>query len=159
MVMNRAIPEAIIDAPMSGESVTGIAIEAAGGVLWRDAAGRHGSGCFQVLIVHRPSRRDWSLPKGKLRRGETHVECAVREVREETGMRCHLGDELSETRYHDRKGRLKRVRYWSMSVVEGAFVPNPEVDRIRWVHIARVGDLLTYQRDLIVVAGLHLASS
>ena len=60
-------------------------IRAAGGVLVRDGA---------VLLVHRPRYDDWSFPKGKLDKGETDEQCAVREVEEETGLRCRLDAEL-----------------------------------------------------------------
>ena len=49
-------------------------------------------------------------------RGRASRTGALREVEEETGFRCELGDELSPISYHDRKGRLKLVRYWVMSV-------------------------------------------
>jgi hypothetical protein len=38
----------------------------------------------------------------------------------------------------------------------GEFRPNHEVDEIRWASIELVGDLLTYERDLVVVSGLRL---
>ena len=126
-------------------------LEAAGGVVWRESADRH----IEVLLIHRPHRRDWSLPKGKRRRCESSVDCAVREVREETGLRCTVGHELPETRYADRKGRPKRVRYWSMHGHEGEFHPNAEVDEICWLRIEQVDELLTYRHDLVVVAGLQ----
>jgi 8-oxo-dGTP diphosphatase len=79
-------------------------------------------------------------------------------VHEETGLECRLGDELLSTHYVDRKGRPKIVRYWAMRSVGGEFAPNREVDEIRWLPIERVGELLTYERDLMVVAGLHRAT-
>jgi 8-oxo-dGTP pyrophosphatase MutT (NUDIX family) len=125
-------------------------IEAAGGVVWRTTR-RH---VREVLVVHRPRRQDWSLPKGKRRRNETALECALREVREETGLRCTAHDELPEVRYTDRRGRARRVRYWSMQAVRGEFRPNDEVDEVRWTPLGRVGELLTYEHDLVVIFGL-----
>ena len=126
-------------------------IEAAGGVVWRATSAPH----VEVLVIHRPHRDDWSLPKGKRRRRESSIECAVREVREETGFRCSVGPELPETRYFDRKGRLKRVRYWAMHEIDGQFHPNAEVDEIRWMRSDRIAEVLTSAHDLIVVAALR----
>lgn len=128
-------------------------IEAAGGVVWRST----GTWRVEVLLVHRPRRDDWSLPKGKLEAGETALECALREVREETGLRCIAGPELPETQGPDRKGRMKRVRYWAMQERTGVFRPNSEVDEVRWLRLDKVGSLLTYEADVTVVAGLARA--
>jgi 8-oxo-dGTP diphosphatase len=126
-------------------------IEAAGGVVWR----RTSSGSIKVLLVHRPRYDDWSLPKGKLEDGEAAVDAALREVEEETGLRCKLGDELDEVRYQDRKGRDKRVRYWAMEPVSGRFEPNHEVDEVRWVTLAEATEQLTYGHDAGVITGFR----
>ena len=49
-------------------------------------------------MVHRPRYDDWSLPKGKAERGESADRTALREVEEETGLVCALGDELVTVR-------------------------------------------------------------
>ncbi len=99
---------------------------------------------------------DWSLPKGKLRRRESALDCALREVREETGLRCTVGRELPAARYQDRKGRTKRVRYWAMQELDGEFRRNHEVDETRWLRIDHAAEMLTYDHDLTVIAGLKL---
>ena len=126
-------------------------IEAAGGAVWR----RTSSGTLKVLIVHRPRYDDWSLPKGKLDEGETHRAAALREVDEETGLRCKAGAELAPTHYLDRKGREKRVRYWAMQPIDGEFEPNDEVDQVRWVDLDAAGHRLTYEHDAAVVDSLR----
>lgn len=125
-------------------------IEAAGGVVWRQGS----SGTIKVLFVHRPRYDDWSLPKGKLEGGESHRQAALREVEEETGLRCRSGEELREVRYRDRKRRMKRVRYWAMEPLDGSFRANAEVDEVRWVSLEHAAELATYPRDLQVVADL-----
>ena len=39
---------------------------------------RDGDGTLQVMLVHRPRYDDWTLPKGKLHRGESHEVGALR---------------------------------------------------------------------------------
>ena len=117
-------------------------VKAAGGVVWR--AGDPP----EIVIVHRQRYDDWSLPKGKLDKGETWEEAALREVEEEVGLRCRLGDELEPVTYQDRKGRDKVVRYWLMEPEDDTdFVPNDEVDQLRWLAPPEAPELLSYPHD------------
>ena len=121
-------------------------IEAAGGVVVRG-----GPGPREVAVVHRPRYDDWSLPKGKLTAGEDAAAAALREVDEETGIRCALGRELTPVAYRDRKGRRKRVRWWLMRPLEGEFTPGDEVDAMRWLGREQALALLDYEHDRALV--------
>lgn len=123
-------------------------VRAAGGIVLRHGPG----GEPEVLLVHRPRYDDWSFPKGKLEPGETDEEAAVREVEEETGLRCSLGAELSSTSYRDSRGRAKVVRYWVMERVDGSLVATHEVDDARFVPFRDAARLLTYDRDRKLLA-------
>jgi 8-oxo-dGTP diphosphatase len=125
--------------------VSGAGVDAAGGVVVKDGS---------IALVHRPRYDDWTLPKGKLEPGERSEDAALREVEEETGMRCSLGRELPSTRYRDRRDRPKLVRYFRMEPVSGEFAPNDEVDELRWVKPSEAFALLTYDRDRDVVRAL-----
>ena len=109
---------------------------------------RVGSGGPEVLLVHRQEYDDWTFPKGKLERGETEEQCALREVEEETGLRCVLGRELESTTYKDAKGRRKRVRYWLMEVETGELRFDNETDDARWLTFDEASGLLSYPRDI-----------
>jgi 8-oxo-dGTP diphosphatase len=117
-------------------------VRAAGGVVWRRAEGGP-----EIAVVHRPRYDDWSLPKGKLHPGEGWLEGALREVEEETGLRCEAGDELESARYRDGKGRDKLVRWWAMRPIDGAFEPGDEVDDLRWLAADDAVELLDYDHD------------
>ena len=126
-------------------------VRAAGGLVRR--AGRNGT--VEVVLVHRPAYDDWAFPKGKLNRGESEEEAALREVEEETGLRCRLERELGITRYHDSRGRSKTVRYWEMTAIGGKLAAANEVDDARWVSVAEAPDLLSYERDAELLAQLE----
>ena len=118
-------------------------IDAAGGVVVRDR---------RVLLVHRPRYDDWAFPKGKLDPGESFEDAALREVEEETGVRCTLGRELSPASYEVR-GRRKLVRYWLMEPqAETEFVPNEETDEVRWLTPDEARALLSYDHDRELLA-------
>lgn len=122
--------------------MSGDLVRAAGGVVVR------GEGDGQrIALIHRPKYDDWSLPKGKLLDGEDEVVAALREVEEETGLRCRLVDDVGAVTYADRNGRPKVVRYWTMTPEEGTFRPGDEVDELRWVSRAEAIALLSYPHD------------
>lgn len=118
-------------------------VRAAGGIVSR----RDDAGALEVLLVHRPRYDDWTLPKGKRLGGETDEECALREVEEETGLRCELGRELRASHYRDKRGRPKTVRYWAMRPLSGEFRPHDEVDDARWLPLRDAEARLDYGRD------------
>lgn len=126
-----------------------IEVFAAGGLVWRPAAVIAGR---EFLVVARPHRGDWSLPKGKLDVGETLERCALREVLEETGLTCVLGLRLPAQRYIDHRGRSKEVTYWTMTVSAGVFTPNAEVDEVVWLAVDEAARMLSYETDRAVLA-------
>jgi 8-oxo-dGTP diphosphatase len=105
----------------------------------------------ELLLVHRPRYDDWTFPKGKCMPDEADMACALREVEEETGLRCELGQELPSTEYRDGRGRWKVVRYWLLQSTGGVFTPSHEVDEAAWLPPDAAERRLTYARDLPVL--------
>ncbi len=110
---------------------------------------------LEVLVVHRPHYDDWSFPKGKAEPDESDEACALREVEEETGLVCSLGEELPATEYTDSRGRAKRVRYWRMDPAGGELAFRHEVDDARWVTLDTARSLLSYPRDSELLAAFE----
>ncbi len=122
----------------------------------------------EVLVIYRPDRKDWSLPKGKVDPGERLAATAVRETLEETGVPVTLGLPLPTVRYRvlDPKSGLaakKSVHYWLARVTDAEIAdgtrdvpttwqPNAEVAEVRWVRLHALQGLLTYAHDLDVIA-------
>jgi len=133
---------------------TPLAVVAAGALVWRVRDGE-----LQVLAVHRPRYNDWSWPKGKLAKGETLPQCAIREVAEETGKQIVLGQPLPTLRYPVGAGRQKVVRYWAAQVTSNdsravlarpkvKTAPKHEVDRVRWLTVEQAQSKITFPDDL-----------
>jgi 8-oxo-dGTP diphosphatase len=124
-------------------------VRAAGGVPWRvDESG------LEVALVHRPRYGDWTLPKGKLERGEHELVAALREVREETGLTCVPQVRLPTIRYlTGEPGVDKQVDFWSMTVhADAGREPDHEIAEVRWVPVAQASALLSYKHDRGVLA-------
>lgn len=120
---------------------------AAGTVCWRRVGDE-----IMVLLVHRTRQRDVSFPKGKLDKGESMPQAAVRETLEETGLSVTLGVNLGTIHYRLPEGGEKTVQYWAAEVDESAvhtstFKPNGEISALEWTPLSKVAKRLSYAAD------------
>lgn len=118
-----------------------VLVQAAGGLVRNEKD--------EVLMIFR--RGKWDLPKGKLDKGETLEECAVREVEEETGLKnIQLTGPLLVTHHTYHEGTrfiLKESHWFSMETKsDQALVPQAEEDiyEIKWV---KNGELKQYFKN------------
>jgi 8-oxo-dGTP pyrophosphatase MutT (NUDIX family) len=107
-----------------------ILIQAGGGLVKNEKS--------EILFIFR--RGKWDLPKGKLDAGETLEQCALREVKEETGIgHLELIQFLLITEHdYKEKGRaiLKETHWWLMKTIGNqTLIPQKEEDitEIRWI--------------------------
>lgn len=138
-------------------------IRAAGAVVWRPTPGGDAgdsrdtpSSAVEVAVVHRPHRKDWSFPKGKLEPGEHPVAAAVREVAEESGFHVALGRPLPTRRY-DVEGQPKQVRYWAATTLDdepAPFFPTDEIDELEWLTPDDAARKLSYPHDVKLLPAL-----
>lgn len=129
---------------------------AGGGVVWRPVPD---GGGLEVVVVHRPRKGDWSLPKGRVKPGEDVAAGARREVEEETGLVCAPGSVLPPVSYVDRRGRRKEVRFWAMEPVALGRRAGDEVDEVRWLPLERAIELVDKRRDREVLASFASATT
>jgi ADP-ribose pyrophosphatase YjhB (NUDIX family) len=113
----------------------------AGGVVF-DKEGR-------VALVKERKRSGlarWTLPKGRLESGETLEAAAVREVREEAGVRARI---LGFVAAHE--GKRSMVYYFRMAVTALGSPADPRVEAVRFVRPERAAELLRSDRDRRIV--------
>ena len=117
-------------------------IRAAGGIIQRTT-----SSGDEVMIVYRKRHQDWTLPKGKVRDGESFQEAALREVAEETGCSCALGNYMGTLSYAD-EGVPKVVMFWKMTVIEESSVADTEeIGEAVWMPAASAVQRLTHAQE------------
>ena len=126
----------------------------AGGVVLR------GEQVVAIVPVRRApdGSRVLALPKGHVDPGETALQAAEREVREETGVSVELVRELGEVRYwYRRDGRTipKSVTFYLFRYVSGDIADHDdEVEEVRWIGLKRARTALTHtaEREMVVRA-------
>ncbi|HEV7551785.1 MAG TPA: NUDIX hydrolase [Candidatus Angelobacter sp.] len=117
-------------------------IKAAGGILQRSTP--RGD---EVMVVYRKRHQDWTLPRGKVKDGESFQEAAVREVQDETGCSCRIGNYLGTISYSD-NGVPKVVLYWKMTLVEDkAGRSSDEIGESLWLPITAAIERLTHAQE------------
>ncbi|MEG0249280.1 MAG: NUDIX hydrolase [Peptostreptococcus sp.] len=115
-----------------------------------------------TILLLRKYNGDWVLPKGKVEKGENHEQTALREVKEETGVKASIVKYLGEIHYtykenwDHQKGVHKIVFWYLMHTKNMETVPQREEGFVeaKFVHIDRVLDIARYddEKEIIKVA-------
>ena len=122
----------------------------AGGVAYRRRGGR-----VEVALISVGEPARWQLPKGLVGRGESPAEAALREVAEETGLRCEVVAELERVEYwYFSKGGARRVRFhkfvhfYLMRYASGDVSGHDdEVNEARWVALEDAEGMLAFRGE------------
>ena len=118
----------------------------------------------ELLLIFR--RGKWDLPKGKLDKGESIDQCALREVREETGIRqLKLGDKIAETwhLYNEKNKNIVKHTTWFRMTASDAEKLQPQAEEdileVKWVNPAALAPFMgnTYSaiKDVMRMAGMN----
>lgn len=136
--------------------------------IWEAGGGLVENEAGEVLLMFR--RGHWDLPKGKLDEGETLEACALREVKEETGLvNLRLGEKLCVTRHAyqmDERSILKQTTWYRM-LFTGTELTVPQIEEdiedIQWISRRNIGKYLPYSypniREVFSAAGYDKAEN
>jgi 8-oxo-dGTP pyrophosphatase MutT (NUDIX family) len=117
-----------------------------------------GPGAPRILLLHLADEDRWCLPKGHVEPGESLVDAALREVREETGLPdVRLGEEISEVSYRfyrprEKQNVLKIAVYFLAKGVSTEVRPEPIFDRFEWLPLRDAVERVPYESDRTVLA-------
>ncbi len=106
-------------------------------------------GNTELLLIKHANGGHWSFPKGHVEEGETEVETALREIKEETGIDVIIDPSFREViSYSPKKDTQKDVIYFIARAQNYDYTPQEEeIAQIRWVEINRAHTILTYDND------------
>ncbi|NAS29626.1 NUDIX domain-containing protein [Flavobacteriaceae bacterium R38] len=116
----------------------------------------------KILFIYRNGK--WDMAKGKLDKGESIEEAAVREVEEETGVKQLKIDRFLETTYHvfERNGvfKLKETHWFLMNTsYKGKLIPQNEegIEIVDWKDTQQIAEALknSYQNIEIVISNFQ----
>jgi mutator protein MutT len=117
-----------------------------------------GDRLLMVKVQNLEGEERWTFPKGHIEKGETAEEAALREVEEETGYRCQIGERFERVQYYfQRKGELtkKTVAWFLMKPLEKTGHPDAEeILETAWVSMEEANQRASYKSDKKLLAKL-----
>ncbi len=119
-----------------------------GAIVYRK---HHGN--LEILLIKHINSGHWSFPKGHVEEGESEMETAVREIKEETGIDVIIDPTFRETvSYYPKKDTQKIVVYFIAKAKNYELNPQEtEIADIKWVDVGCANSILTYDNDKTIV--------
>lgn len=106
---------------------------------------------YKVLLIGfmMGNKLIWGFPKGHAENGETEIQTAIREVKEEVGLNVNIIPEFrTSTCFSMKKGTINEAVYYCAESNFIEVIPQKgEVDSTKWLNFDNAYDLLTYECD------------
>ena len=107
----------------------------------------------QVLLIHH-NKGHWDFPKGHVEEGETEVQTAIREVKEETGIDVEVNEKYRyTTKYSPKEGVIKEVVFFlATNISDNKKAQLEEVSEVKWIDYEEAMKIITYNdtRELLI---------
>lgn len=119
-----------------------------GAIIWREQ-----DDMPHVLIIQHKNGGHWAFPKGHVEGSETEEETALREIKEETGLRTKLDTRFRRVvTFSPKPHVMKDVIYFAANPTGGKLKrQEAEVLDMRWATLGEAMKLITYETDRSVL--------
>jgi len=109
----------------------------------------------EVLLIHHNAGH-WDFPKGHVEEGETDVQTAIREVKEETNIDVEVNEKYRyTTEYSPKEDVMKEVVYFlAKNISDDKEAQLEEVSEVKWVKIKDAIEKITYDTSKEILAKL-----
>ncbi|RKJ39158.1 NUDIX domain-containing protein [Acutalibacter sp. 1XD8-33] len=107
----------------------------------------------RVLVIRHQNGGHWAFPKGHVEKGESEEETALREIREETGLKVKMDTGFRQTVTFSPKPQvMKDVVYFGAKPTGGTLKrQEEEVLEARWATFGEALELVTFENDRTVL--------
>ena len=107
----------------------------------------------EVLLIHHNAGH-WDFPKGHVEEGETEVQTAIREVKEETNIDVEVNEKYRyTTQYSPQEDVIKEVVYFlAKNISNDKEAQLEEVSEVKWFEMSEAIDIITYNtsKDILI---------
>ena len=107
----------------------------------------------EVLLIHHNAGH-WDFPKGHMEEGETEVQTAIREVKEETNIDVEVNEKYKySTKYSPKEDVIKEVVYFlARNVNDNKQAQLEEVSEVKWFNFNDAIEKITYDnsREILI---------
>ena len=106
-------------------------------------------GQLKILLIKHKNGGHWAFPKGHVEKGETELQTATREIREETGLLTEINTDFrSIVTYSPKNGVMKDVVFFLASVTGGTeHAQEEEIAQLEWLAFDRARAIVTFPTD------------
>lgn len=111
---------------------------------------RKNRGEYELLLIRHRCGGHWSFPKGHVENDETETETALREIREETGLRVTLQGGFRQCVEYFPKPHVKKQVVYFLATPEGddtVHRQEEEISEYKWCPLNTVGETVTFKND------------
>ena len=100
-----------------------------------------------VLIIFRKDKNFWEFPKGHVEEGETEVETALREVKEEVGLDVEIDESKRYVLNYIIRNEIDKTTVLYVAKVKSGKLKKQEseIEDVKWCSFDEALDLLTFE--------------